>query len=500
MEQRKRGHNKKKSIQPSSVFVSLIFFNLILGSIVCLFPSDGVQVNDEFSLNFISLEELLDQKETKVVDLEEVLKGVKTDTKDTIKTVVAKVDTPQKLVSLKSPQKKIFSKWFTLPDSNPGIISSLLVRIKEESKDKVVRILHYGDSQLEGDRITNYLRNRLQKKFGGCGPGILLPLEPTASSRGNFRVSHSNDFIKHSIYTKSDYNDSFGIGGAAFTMQNTTPPKALIDTVNDSSERQIEKLNFVSFDKSFLNIKKMYMGYSRSRKFSKVKLLFSNNVPFQVKLSDNDSVQDHTIPPSSLFGIKEWSLNSSNNIKLSFSSENHPVIYGIALDGDTGVAVDNFPMRGSSGTGFSKINRKMYATQLSEMNVVAIILQFGVNIIPDIRDNYNYYKRWLSQQLKSIHLANPDVAIIVIGPSDMSRNQEGEMVSYENIPLIRDAMKSAAIENNCCFWDLYEAMGGENSMTAWVKDDLAQKDYTHFTFKGAKFVSEMLYKSIIEFE
>ena len=117
----------------------------------------------------------------------------------------------------------------------------------------------------------------------------------------------------------------------------------------------------------------------------------------------------------------------------------------------------------------------MYATQLSEMNVVAIILQFGVNIIPDIRDNYNYYKRWLSQQLKSIHLANTDVAIIVIGPSDMSRNQEGEMVSYENIPLIRDAMKSAAIENNCCFWDLYEAMGGENSMTAWVKDDLAQK-------------------------
>ena len=482
------------------MFVSLVFLNLILGCIVCLFPSGGVQINDKFSLNFVSLEELLDQKEAKVVDLEEVLKGVKTETEDTIKTEVVKVDTPQKLVSLKSSQKKIFSKWFTLPDSNQGIISSLLVRIKEESKDKVVRILHYGDSQLEGDRITNYLRNRLQKKFGGCGPGILLPLEPTAFSRGNFRVSHSNDFMKHSIYTKSDYNDSFGIGGSAFTIQNTIPTKILTDKVKDSSETKVEKLNIVSFDKSFLNIKKMYMGYSRSRKFSKAKLLFSNNVPFQVKLSDNDSIQDHTIPPSSLFGIKEWRVNSSDNIKLSFSSLNHPVIYGLALDGDTGVAVDNFPMRGSSGTGFSKINRKMYATQLSEMNVVAIILQFGVNIIPDIRDNYNYYKRWLSQQLKSIHLANPDVAIIVIGPSDMSRNQEGEMVSYENIPLIRDAMKSAAIENNCCFWDLYEAMGGENSMTAWVKDDLAQKDYTHFTFKGAKFVSEMLYKSIIEFE
>ena len=500
MEQIKRHHNKKNSIHPWSVFASLVLLNLILGCVVYLFPSDGILVNDEFSLSFISLEELLNQKEIKVVDLEEVLEGVDTDHDDTTKIQVAKVETTQELAPLKSPQRKAFSKWFTLPDSNPGIISSLLVRIKEESKNKVVRILHYGDSQLEGDRITNYLRNRLQKKFGGCGPGILLPLEPTASSRGNFRVSHSNDFIKHSIYTKSDYNDSFGIGGAAFTIKHTTPTITLADTVGDSSKTQIEKLNFAFFDKSFLNIKKMYMGYSRSRKFSKAKLLFSNNSPFQVKLSDNDSIQYHTIPPSSLFGTKEWRVNSSNNIKLSFSSENHPVIYGLALDGDTGVAVDNFPMRGSSGTGFSKINRKMYATQLSEMNVVAIILQFGVNIIPDVRDNYNYYKRWLSQQLKSIHLANPDVAIIVIGPSDMSRNQEGEMVSYENIPLIRDAMKSAAIENNCCFWDLYEAMGGENSMTAWVKDDLAQKDYTHFTYKGAKFVSEMLYKSIIEFE
>ena len=65
-------------------------------------------MNDEFSLNFVSLEELLDQKETKVVDLEEVLKGVKTETEVTIKTEVVKVDTPQKLVSLKSSQKNFF--------------------------------------------------------------------------------------------------------------------------------------------------------------------------------------------------------------------------------------------------------------------------------------------------------------------------------------------------------------------------------------------------------
>jgi lysophospholipase L1-like esterase len=100
--------------------------------------------------------------------------------------------------------------------------------------------------------------------------------------------------------------------------------------------------------------------------------------------------------------------------------------------------------------------------------------------------------------LSSIKTAYPGITVIVIGPSDMSRNRGGEMVSYSNIPLIRDAMQEAALESGCCFWDLYEAMGGENSMAAWVKMGLAQKDYTHFSFKGARYVGEMLFNAIYQ--
>ena len=344
------------------------------------------------------------------------------------------------------------------------------------------------------------MRNRLQKKFGGYGPGILLPLEPTASSRGNFRVDQSDDFIKHSIYSKSALKNTFGLGGASFTIHTPTQIITSLDSLGDSSSTvaEIEPKNL--FDKSFLSVNKMYMGYSRSRKYSKAKLLFSNDTSFQVKIIENDSSYMHTILKSPLFGVKEWSVGSGKNLKIFFASKNSPTLYGLALDGETGVAVDNFPMRGSSGLGFTKIGRNRYSAQLSMMNVVAVILQFGVNIIPDVRGNYDYYEKWFSGQLKSIQQAGKEIAIIVVGPSDMSKNKEGDIVSYENIPLIRDAMKNAALKNGCCFWDLYEAMGGENSMSAWVSDDLAQKDYTHFTYKGARFVGEMLYNSIMDFE
>jgi hypothetical protein len=50
---------------------------------------------------------------------------------------------------------------------------------------------------------------------------------------------------------------------------------------------------------------------------------------------------------------------------------------------------------------------------------------------------------------------------------------------------------------------MYEAMGGKNSMPSWVLADpqLAGSDYTHFTPRGARIISEFFYKAlIIEYE
>ena len=40
-------------------------------------------------------------------------------------------------------------------------------------------------------------------------------------------------------------------------------------------------------------------------------------------------------------------------------------------------------------------------------------------------------------------------------------------------------------------------MGGTNSMSKWVKDDLANKDYTHFNVAGAEIVGTYLYNQLI---
>ena len=47
-----------------------------------------------------------------------------------------------------------------------------------------LRIMHFGDSQLEGDRISGVIRENLQTLFGGCGVGF-IPISETNTGRLN---------------------------------------------------------------------------------------------------------------------------------------------------------------------------------------------------------------------------------------------------------------------------------------------------------------------------
>ena len=55
-----------------------------------------------------------------------------------------------------------------------------------------VRIMYYGDSQVEGDRITSSLRRFLRKGRTGTGPGLFQPLMPVMYTESIYIRSSSN--------------------------------------------------------------------------------------------------------------------------------------------------------------------------------------------------------------------------------------------------------------------------------------------------------------------
>src|SRR5690606_2443921 len=60
------------------------------------------------------------------------------------------------------------------------------------------RIIHYGDSQIEGDRISAYVRNRLQGQYGGNGPGFIPILQ--VYNQNSAEVIPSDNWLRFATF------------------------------------------------------------------------------------------------------------------------------------------------------------------------------------------------------------------------------------------------------------------------------------------------------------
>jgi len=72
-------------------------------------------------------------------------------------------------------------------------------------------------------------------------------------------------------------------------------------------------------------------------------------------------------------------------------------------------------------------------------------------------------------------------------------------VTYNNLPELVEAMKNVALLTGCGYWNMFDAMGGKNSMPSWVnaEPELARPDYVHFSNRGARLIANMFYNALI---
>jgi lysophospholipase L1-like esterase len=478
------------SIKPQITLLFIFSVLTILLVIAVLFPEKGIALSENLAIRFASPRDIFSVEEVKYADISQIIKvnsplndslqadSTLTMANDVWDTLKADADSlKQSIWKLQFPKnnRRILDKAFRAFD---GAASS----------SKPIRIMHYGDSQIEGDRITSFLRNNLQKKFGGMGVGIVPALQPYDFSF-SINQKNSENWLCYTIYGERDTNIASNRYGALASFCRFGPD--FDSTISEPEETE----SWVSFSPS-------PYSYSNTRQFQQCRIFYSHNPePFVVELYQDDVLTDADMyPPSSSLKTIRWYFDQpATEIKIVFKGTVSPDIYGIALDGRSGIAVDNVAMRGSSGLVFSKMNADKLRAHYKELNVEMIILQFGGNVVPNVTSDYSYYERLFSAQLRRIRQIMPDVAIIVIGVADMSIKEKDRYVSYPNIEKIRDAMKKATLDADAVYWDMYKAMGGKNSMPSWVfaNPPLASKDFVHFNAQGAKIIANMFYNALM---
>ena len=352
-----------------------------------------------------------------------------------------------------------------------------------ESSKGQVRIMYYGDSQIEGDRITSYLRQSLRKGRGGTGPGLFLPLMPVMYSKSIFIRSSSSWRRYNYLSYKNSEIENKNLG-PFMTLCRYLPPCS-------RSEEPV---------KAYVRIVPSEFADSAAAVFDNLRLFYRNTqgiVNLKVSNGDNQIFQDTL---STGEGIRERviNLNKSKDVRLELEGYFSPDIYGISIESGKGVIVDNIPQRGSAGLEFTMVGKENLKKIYEKLRPDLFILHYGLNIVKNIRENYSYYENGLYRQILLLKEICPKTPILVISLTDMAFTDGDSIKSYPNIAIIKDAQKKAAARAGAAFWDSYEAMGGKYSVVKWAekKLPLIQKDYVHFTYPGADTISKMLFHAM----
>ncbi|MDR0686996.1 MAG: hypothetical protein LBF79_06040, partial [Dysgonamonadaceae bacterium] len=342
-----------------------------------------------------------------------------------------------------------------------------------------IHILHYGDSQIEGDRITGYLRRRLQERFGGTGPGLLPLIQQIPS--GTVRQSHWGGLERYVIsgnHARKAPNKRYGVLGQFVRLDGTgtvTITAGKGDRIGDSVK---------IFNRIRLFIGKRSAGFKASFKE------FPNQRP-EVKTINNSGTE---------MEIFTWRLSAPSS-KVALQLYGHAELTAVSLDGISGLNVDNIPLRGSSGTFFTGIDSLSLQPALLGLNVGLLILQFGGNVVPAIRNEagIDAYCGRIARQIEYFERLCPGVPVLFIGPSDMSTRIKGRLQTYPHLSLLIEKLRHTVTQAGAAFWDMYTAMGGQNSMIEWAKKQppLASKDYIHFTPAGADSIAHIFLQSVI---
>lgn len=372
------------------------------------------------------------------------------------------------------------------PDNRLAFISQL----RESLESSSCRIIHYGDSQLEGDRISAYLRNRLQGIYGGSGPGFIPIMQVYHQISAN--VTHSDNWTRHAYFDHKQTKFPHKKYGAyssfsRFTEAYETADSLLIDSLK--------------IKKATINIGIPTKSYGSLRTFTKIGLHYGHTLaPTTIKVYNDDVLikSENLIPDGSYHKFPIDLATTPSNLKIEIESKISPDFYGLTLDGNSGVSLDNVAMRGSSGTIFAGTNSGNFEKMYQQLQPELLIFQYGGNSVPYLKDSLavKEYASYLKNHINWVKRKSSNANVIFIGPSDMTTNENGQMKTYPLLPYLNKILKKTCKENDIAFWSMYDAMGGKNSMQHWVDQGLAANDYTHFSPSGTKIISELFFLAL----
>lgn len=335
-----------------------------------------------------------------------------------------------------------------------------------------VRIAYFGDSFIEADILTADLREMLQKRYGGCGVGFVTITSMTSGFRPTVRHSFGG-WQSHSVMDSVFF---------------------------DRSKQGVSGHYFIPNSGAYVELRGQKTYASLLDTCQRASIFFYNRgeVSLSVRVNRGEAVTETFQPIDDL--QKMTVEGNIGSVRWTVERADSTLFYGLAMDGTSGITVDNFSLRGSSGLSLRSVPVWMMREFNEQRPYDLIILQFGLNVATERGRNYDRYIAGMKTTLQHLKDAFPQAGILVVSVGDRDyKSEDGDLRTMPGIKNLVRYQQNLAADESVAFWNMFEAMGGEGSMAEMVhvKPSMANYDYTHINFRGGKHLAGLLYEALM---
>ena len=337
--------------------------------------------------------------------------------------------------------------------------------VLREGRSRSVRIAFVGDSFIEGDILVAPFRQALQQRYGGKGVGYV----PLTSPVARFRQSIQQRFE-----------------GA---WRQTFASKSNSRTLFTLSETFATATASASTSYKLTNADRVTLHY------------VSDTIPVAITYGINGGERQHVELPASHGALAEYTFphGAVKQFELATGGGDGTRFYGVCFDGMTGISVDNYSLRGSSGTKLTAVSSALTA-QLSRFRPYdLIILSYGLNVLSpkDNNDSYEWYYDAMAKSIEHIQQLYPHATILLMSLSDRATLHEGEIHPLNGVARVLRIQHRLAQRYGLLFWNTHEAMASLGGIKGFVDKGWAAKDYTHISMAGGTQLAKLLTADLI---
>jgi len=329
--------------------------------------------------------------------------------------------------------------------------------------DHPVRISFIGDSVTADDHIVERLRALLGARFGHGGPGFVHPIGLAMSANHGVRRWGGKGWRAIGIANPPPPDRMFGFGGAyAETKSGGTLTFKPLDEARSADVYYLEQPGGGDLD---------------------------------VTVDGKRHATIHTRGDGKRAGFAR--IDADQPIRtLTLRARGRTRVFGVDLEGERGVVVDNLGVKNATAKAWNKIRRDHWAKQIEHRAPDLVVMLIGTNEAGWLSGrSLGDYREVMDTLLAPVRAAG--APCLVIAPLDQVDFTRPKLPQRRSIEPMVAAQRAAAETAGCAFWDAYAWMGGPRASLTWRKRRWMSNDFAHPTAAGSRRIADALARGIV---